>query len=138
LFSDIAVDPSTGQVSLRGEFANKDGLLLPGMYVRVTTGQGEDPAAIFVPQRAIKRSTDGKPQVLVVGNGDVVEARPVQTGAMSGSEWHIQQGLKAGERVIVGGPAVNPGDKVTVAAAGAAGNGKGADSQAAVPAKTGS
>ncbi|MCH3741731.1 efflux transporter periplasmic adaptor subunit, partial [Campylobacter coli] len=75
LFSDIAVDRGTGQVSLRGEFANPDVLLLPGMYVRVQTRQGVDPDAILVPQRAVVRSTDGKPQVLVAGPDDVVETR---------------------------------------------------------------
>jgi hypothetical protein len=43
LFSDVTVDRGTGQLALRGEFPNKDGLLLPGMYVRVTLGLGEDP-----------------------------------------------------------------------------------------------
>ena len=58
LFSDVTVDRGTGQLALRGEFPNKDGLLLPGMYVRVTLGLGEDPAAILVPQRAVQRGAD--------------------------------------------------------------------------------
>lgn len=119
-FSDISVDPTSGQILVRGEFANQDGLLLPGMYVRVTTRQGVNPQAVLVPQRAVKRSTDNKPQVFVVTEGDVADVRLVQTGAMYGSEWLITEGLKAGDRVIVGGPAVNPGDKVTVAAPPAA------------------
>ncbi len=114
LFSDITVDRGTGQVSLRGQFANPDGLLLPGMYARVHTSQGVDPQAILVPQRVVRQSTDGKPQVLVVGKDDVAQARPVRTGTMRGSDWHILEGLKPGERVIVGGTA-NPGDKVGIA-----------------------
>ncbi|MGX9936611.1 efflux RND transporter periplasmic adaptor subunit [Advenella kashmirensis] len=114
LFSDISVDSGTGQVSLRGQFANPDGLLLPGMYVRVHTGQGVDPHAILVPQRAVLRGTDGKAQVLVVGEDDVAQTRPVRTGTMRGSDWHILEGLKPGEQVIVGG-VVKPGDKVAVA-----------------------
>ena len=118
LFSDIAVDRTTGQVSVRGEFANPDVLLLPGMYVRVETQQGVDPNAILVPQRAVTRSTDGKPQVMLVGKDDVVESRPVQTGTMRGSDWHIVDGLAAGDRVIVGGAsAAVPGQKVSVAPA---------------------
>lgn len=118
LFSDIAVDRTTGQVSVRGEFANPDVLLLPGMYVRVETQQGVDPNAILVPQRAVTRSTDGKPQVMLVGKDDVVESRPVQTGTMRGSDWHIVDGLAAGDRVIVGGvSAAVPGQKVSVAPA---------------------
>ncbi|HAP25109.1 MAG TPA: efflux transporter periplasmic adaptor subunit [Achromobacter sp.] len=115
LFSDIAVDRSTGQVALRGEFANPGVLLLPGMYVRVRTHQGVDPQAILVPQRAVTRSTDGKPQVLVVGADDVVESRAVQTGTMRGGDWHITEGLAPGDRVIVGGvSAAVPGQKVSV------------------------
>ncbi|WP_246289071.1 efflux RND transporter periplasmic adaptor subunit [Achromobacter deleyi] len=115
LFSDIAVDRGTGQVSLRGEFANPDVLLLPGMYVRVQTRQGVDPQAILVPQRAVTRSTDGKPQVLLVGEGDVVQTRLVRTGTMRGADWHILEGLSAGDRVIVGGVnAAVPGQKVSV------------------------
>lgn len=116
LFSDIAVDRTTGQVSVRGEFANPDVLLLPGMYVRVETKQGVDPNAILVPQRAVTRSTDGKPQVMLVGKNDVVESRAVQTGTMRGSDWHIVDGLAVGDRVIVGGvSAAVPGQKVSVA-----------------------
>ena len=117
LFSDIAVDRGTGQVSLRGEFANPDVLLLPGMYVRVQTRRGcgdlgRHPGA---GSAAVVRSTDGKPQVLVAGPDDVVETRAVRTGTMRGADWHIVEGLAAGDRVIVGGvSAAVPGQKVSV------------------------
>jgi len=123
LFSDITVDRSTGQVSLRGEIPNHDGLLLPGMYVRVHVGQGIDPQAILVPrailvpQRAVRRGADGKAQVQVLDPDDVVQLRPVRTGAMHGSDWHIVEGLQSGERVVVAGTA-NPGDKVDLAPPG--------------------
>lgn len=119
LFSDITVDRGTGQVSLRGEIPNHDGLLLPGMYVRVHVGQGIDPQAILVPQRAVRRGADGKAQVQVLDPDDVVQLRPVRTGAMHGSDWHIVEGLQSGERVIVAGTA-NPGDKVDPAPPGRA------------------
>ena len=66
-FADVAVDRGTGQIALRGKFANPDGVLLPGMYVRVRTPQGIDNQAILVPQRAVRRSGDGSAQVMVVG-----------------------------------------------------------------------
>jgi multidrug efflux system membrane fusion protein len=113
LFSDIGVDQTSNQVSLRGRFPNSDKLLLPGMYVRIQMEQGEYPQAVLIPQRAISRSTDGKPQVLVVGQDNIVEARLVETGAMHGSEWHILKGLEAGEQIIVGGAStVMPADIV--------------------------
>ncbi|WP_152224247.1 MexC family multidrug efflux RND transporter periplasmic adaptor subunit [Pseudomonas sp. SCB32] len=113
LFTDVSVDRGTGQVSLRGSFANPDGVLLPGMYVRVTAPQGSDAKAILVPQRAVQRATDGSAHVLVIGADSRVEARQVQTGAMQGSRWQISQGLASGDRVIVGGlTGLQPGSKV--------------------------
>lgn len=117
LFSDVTVDRGTGQMSLRGRFDNRDGMLLPGMYVRVTVGQGVDPAAILVPQRAVQRSTDGQAHVLVVDGQDTLQMRPVQTAAMHGAQWQISAGLKAGERVAVGRMAgLQPGARVQVTA----------------------
>ena len=113
LFSDITVDRGTGEISLRGEFPNTDGVLLPGMYVRVQVNQGSVPDAILVPQRAVQRTPDGQAQVLLIGSDGAVAARPVKTGAMQGSKWHIREGLQPGDRVIVGGTAA-PGAKVAV------------------------
>ncbi|MFJ4142884.1 efflux RND transporter periplasmic adaptor subunit [Pseudomonas sp. NPDC089734] len=113
LFTDIAVDRTTGQVSLRARFANPEGVLLPGMYVRVRTPQSMSDNAILVPQRAIKRGNDGAAHVLVIGQDGTVENRPVKTGAMQDSRWQITEGLKAGEQIIVGNmTGINPGDKV--------------------------
>lgn len=113
LFTDVSVDRGTGQVSLRGTFANPDGVLLPGMYVRVTAPQGSDAKAILVPQRAVQRATDGSAHVLVIGADSRVETRQVQTGAMQGARWQISQGLASGDQVIVGGlTGLQPGSKV--------------------------
>ena len=118
MFTDVAVDRSTGQVTLRGRFDNADGILLPGMYVRVRTPQGTDPQAILVPQRAVQRGSDGEARVLVVGTGSLAEARSVRTGVMHGSRWQITEGLRAGDQVIVGSPAgLAPGMPVTPAQA---------------------
>ncbi|RMN63291.1 Membrane fusion protein of RND family multidrug efflux pump [Pseudomonas savastanoi pv. savastanoi] len=113
LFTDVAVDRTTGQVSLRARFANPKGVLLPGMYVRVRTPQRVDANAILVPQRAVQRSSDGAARVMVIAQGGTVEVRPVKTGAMQDSRWQITEGLKAGEQVVVGNmTGLNSGDKV--------------------------
>ena len=101
LFSDISVDRSTGQVTLRGEFANPDNLLLPGMYVRVVAPAGVDPQALFVPQQAVQRGADGQARLMLVDATGVVRERVVSTGTMLGSDWQITQGLSAGEQVVV-------------------------------------
>ncbi|MDH0301577.1 MULTISPECIES: MexC family multidrug efflux RND transporter periplasmic adaptor subunit [unclassified Pseudomonas] len=105
MFTDVTVDRGTGQVILRGRFDNADGILLPGMYVRVRTPQGTDQQAILVPQRAVQRGSDGEARVMVVGTGNLAESRSVRTGAMHGARWQIVEGLRAGDQVIVGSPA---------------------------------
>lgn len=105
LFSDISVDRSTGQVTLRAELPNSDNVLLPGMYVRVKTELGVEPMAIFIPQRAIQRGTDSIPKVLIVNADGQVEERSVELGIMRGSEWQVVSGLQKGDQVIVDGVA---------------------------------
>lgn len=116
LFSDVSVDPGTGQVTLRGEFSNPDGVLLPGMYVRVSTEIGTDQHAIFVPQRAVLRGTDGVAKLMIISAKGTAEERPVKTGVMQGDQWQITDGLKGGERVIVkNADKVPPGSPVAIA-----------------------
>lgn len=112
-FADVAVDPGTGQVTMRGRFANEDRLLLPGMYVRVSAPQGTDHQAVLLPQRAIQRDRQGQAQVWVVNSENQLELRPVQTGDMYTSRWHIVDGLKTGEQVVVSNlEGLRAGDRV--------------------------
>lgn len=113
LFSEAAVDATTGQITLRGEFPNPEGELLPGLYVRVEIVQGEQPNALAVPERAIQRDPGGKAQLYVVGDGDKAELRTVRTGRLVAGRWVIEQGLKPGDRVVVEGfQALAPGAAV--------------------------
>lgn len=124
LFSGITVDRSTGQVALRGEIDNTDGLLLPGMFVRVNTEFGNAPGSVFIPQRAVNRGTDGKVTVMVVNDKNVVEAREVVTGAMNGADYQILSGIKAGERLVASGvEKVQPGMEIAPTAPAAAQDG---------------
>jgi membrane fusion protein (multidrug efflux system) len=113
LFSEAAVDETTGQVTLRGEFPNPDGDLLPGMYVRVLVQQGVEKNAIAVPTQAVQRDTSGNAQVYVVKDDKTAELRTVSAGHVLGDQWIIRNGLKAGEKVIVEGfQKVRPGAPV--------------------------
>lgn len=113
LFSDVAVDESTGSVSLRAEFPNPKRTLLPGMYVRARLEQGVNEAAITVPQQAIVRGAEGS-SVMVVGADNKVVAQPVQAEASQGNNWIVSSGLKGGERIIVEGfQKAKPGTPVT-------------------------
>ncbi|MDB5907081.1 MAG: efflux transporter periplasmic adaptor subunit [Massilia sp.] len=102
LFSDVTVDPTSGQVALRAEVPNPDGMLLPGQYVRVRLSQAELPAAIVVPQQAVTRGTQGD-TVIVVGAGGKPMPRPIKIGSQQGANWIVLDGLKAGEQVVVDG-----------------------------------
>ncbi|MDD0976380.1 MexC family multidrug efflux RND transporter periplasmic adaptor subunit [Pseudomonas fontis] len=118
MFTDVAVDRGTGQVSMRGKFSNADGTLLPGLYVRVRTPQGTDNQAILVPQRAIQRGADGNASVLLVNDQGLAEVRSVRTGAMQGARWQVSEGLNNGDQVIVGGiSGLQPGTKVAAQSA---------------------
>ncbi|MCE1117963.1 MULTISPECIES: efflux RND transporter periplasmic adaptor subunit [Pseudomonas] len=115
LFSDLSVDPSTNQITLRSEFPNPDLDLLPGSYVRVRLEQAVQPQGISVPQRAILRDSAGVPKVLVVDHQDRISERQVQLGSAQGDRWIVNDGLKPGERVVVEGlQHVKAGDQVQV------------------------
>jgi membrane fusion protein (multidrug efflux system) len=102
LFSDMTVDPTTGQVTLRAQVDNPDGLLLPGQYVRVRLSQAELPAGILVPQQAVTRSNQGDTLNVVTADGKITP-RPVTIGSQKGSNWVVLTGLKEGENVMVDG-----------------------------------
>ncbi|MCO7634909.1 efflux RND transporter periplasmic adaptor subunit [Pseudomonas guariconensis] len=119
LFSDISVDPSTHQITLRSEFPNPDLDLLPGSYVRVRLEQAVQPKGISVPQRAILRDSAGVPKVLVVDRQARIGERQVLLGSAQGDRWIVSEGLAPGERVVIEGlQHVKVGDQVQVDATG--------------------
>ncbi len=102
LFSDLSVDATSGQVTLRAEVPNADGLLLPGQYVRVRLAQAELPSGFLVPQQAVTRTQQGD-TLLVVGEGNKPAPRPVTIRSGQDGQWVVTGGLQAGDRVIVDG-----------------------------------
>ncbi len=109
-FADVTVDPTTGSQVIRALFPNPNGLLLPGMFVRASLVEGTQSKAMLVPQRAVSRDEKGQATVLVVGAGDKVEPRTLQTNRAIGDNWLVTGGLKPGDKVIVeGGMMLRPG-----------------------------
>ncbi|MFZ2388120.1 MAG: efflux RND transporter periplasmic adaptor subunit [Polaromonas sp.] len=102
LFSDLTVDSTTGQVTLRAEVPNPEGRLLPGLYVRVRLEQAQATNAITLPQQAVTRTAQGD-TVMVVGSDGKVAPRPVKIGSSKGTQWVVLDGLKSGEQVMVDG-----------------------------------
>lgn len=102
LFSDLSVDASTGQITLRAEVPNPGGVLLPGLYVRVRLAQAEAGNAITLPQQAVTRAPTGDTVMVVAADGKVAQ-RVVQVGNAQNGRWVILGGLQAGEQVMVDG-----------------------------------
>ncbi|MFQ3218355.1 MAG: membrane fusion protein (multidrug efflux system) [Paraglaciecola sp.] len=120
-FSEVTVDPSTGSVTLRAQFANPEKLLLPGMYVRAVIIEGIKSHAILAPQRGISRNNKGEATAMVINEDGKVENRVLQAGRTIGSNWLIEKGLSAGDQLIVEGlQKIRPGAAVQAVSAGSA------------------
>jgi membrane fusion protein, multidrug efflux system len=103
LFSDVTVDPTSGQVTLRAQVANPDNALLPGQYVRVRLAQAELPSGILVPQQAVTRGGQTGDTLMVIGPDNKPTPRTVKIASQEGANWVVTDGLKEGEKVMVDG-----------------------------------
>jgi RND family efflux transporter MFP subunit len=112
-FVDRAVDPRTGTLALRAAFPNPARLLRPGQYTRLRILLEERPDALVVPQAAVQES-QGSASVFVVGPDQTVQARTVRMGPRLGTLWVVEEGVRAGEQVVVRGlQQVRAGMRVT-------------------------
>lgn len=112
-FAEAMVDPGTGAVALRVVVPNPDQLLLPGMFVRATVANGERSNGILAPQQGISRNPRGQATALVVGADGKAEQREVKVSRAIGDTWLVEDGLKAGDKLIVEGlQKVKPGAPV--------------------------
>ncbi len=117
-FSEVSVDQTTGSVTLRAVFQNPDHTLLPGMFVHARLQSGVAENAILVPQQGVTRDLKGTPTALVVNADNKVESRTLVANRTIGSDWLVEKGLNAGDRVITEGlQYVKPGAEVKVAEA---------------------
>ncbi len=103
--TEIAVDESTGSVTMRAIFANPQHVLLPGMYVRASVTNGVKTDAILAPQQGITRNAKGDATALIVDAENKVESRSVVADRVIGNKWLINSGLKDGDQLIVQGTA---------------------------------
>jgi membrane fusion protein (multidrug efflux system) len=101
-FSDTTVNPATGSVNLRAKVPNPKHGLLPGMYVTLKANLGQQHKVFLVPQQAVQRDTVGAYVMTVGADGNVVR-KDVATADMVGGNWVINDGLAAGDQVVVSG-----------------------------------
>ncbi len=102
-FSDVSVDQSTGSVTVRAIFKNKDRVLLPGMFVRARIQEGTNDRALVVPQIGVTHDQKGQPTALVVDKDNKVQLRQLVTSGTYGQNWVVDTGTNPGDRVIVNG-----------------------------------
>ncbi|WP_000873798.1 efflux RND transporter periplasmic adaptor subunit [Escherichia coli] len=103
--TEVAVDESTGSVTLRAIFPNPQQQLLPGMFVRARVDEGVMEDAILAPQQGVTRDAKGNATALVVNKDNKVEQRALETGETYGDKWLVLNGLHNGDRLIVEGSA---------------------------------
>ncbi|MDR2076034.1 MAG: efflux RND transporter periplasmic adaptor subunit [Desulfovibrio sp.] len=113
LFSEVSVEQSTGSVTLRAEFPNAEGLLLPGMFVRAIVEEGAREGAILIPQKTVSRDNRGRPVVnKLVKNATIRDQEGVFNLAatvltistdVDNDKWLVLDGLREGDRILVEG-----------------------------------
>ncbi len=108
------VDETTGVITLRMEFANPDGFLLPGMFVLADIPQAQLKDAVLAPQEGVSRDRRGRPVAMVVNDQNIVEERALEIAQNQGNQWVVTSGLAAGDRIVVAGmQRIAPGAQVT-------------------------
>lgn len=113
VFIDRSVDPQTGTILLEASFPNPGGIVRPGQYARVRAAIDLKRDAILVPQRAVLEM-QGTYRVAVVKDDSTVELRMVELGERVGALWLVEEGLAAGERIVVEGlQKLRPGAQVS-------------------------
>lgn len=112
-FAEVNVDAQTGSVTLRAQFPNPEGLLLPGMYVRAEVAHSQPSAALLVPQQAVSYDAQGHASALIVDAQQRVEQRQLNILGRVGQQWWVSEGLQPGEPLIIQGKhMISPGQTV--------------------------
>ena len=115
---DNRLDSASGTIRLRAIFDNADGMLVPGLYARIRLSSGTERNAVLVKETAIGTDQD-KRFVLVVDQNERTAYREVKLGALREGMRVVEEGLQAGERVVVNGMQhVRPGDPVVARSVG--------------------
>jgi multidrug efflux system membrane fusion protein len=99
---DNVVDPATGTVKLRAQFANEDNALFPNQFVNVRMKLDTLREAIVIPSAAVQRGAQGF-FVYVVTSDQTASVRAVKPGTVDGQRTAITEGLAPGEVVVIDG-----------------------------------
>ena len=113
-FADPSYNPQTGTFLIRATVDNPKGVLRPNQYVRARLKGALRPNAILVPQRAVQQGSKGHFAWVLNSQGQA-EMRPLALGDWHGDSWFVNEGLQAGDRLVVdGGQRLTPGAAVVI------------------------
>ena len=100
---EIAVDESTGSVTLRAQFSNTEGILLPGMFVRATIQGAIDTKAFLLPQQAVSRDSKANPIITIVKDDNTTIKQMITTQRAIGNKWLVTSGINNNDKIIIEG-----------------------------------
>ena len=100
---EIAVDESTGSVTLRAQFPNAEGILLPGMFVRATIQGAIDTKAFLLPQQAVSRDSKANPIITLVKDDSTTIKQMITTQRAIGNKWLVTSGINNNDKIIIEG-----------------------------------
>lgn len=113
-FHDNKIDQATGTVTMRATFQNPNNQLLHGEFVTVKLYSNNPVKTPVVPQTAVQENQAGK-YVYKIDDKGLPQLTYIKIGAQNGTSWIVNEGLKAGERVVIDGiQKVVPGQPVTI------------------------
>jgi len=104
VFVDNQIDQTTGSALVRARFPNPERLLVQGQFARVSIQvfSGKDAEKPLVPQSAVLEDMQGR-FVYVVNDKNIADKRYLKLGQREGELWAVNEGIKAGERIVVNG-----------------------------------
>ncbi|MBP9721985.1 MAG: efflux RND transporter periplasmic adaptor subunit [Gammaproteobacteria bacterium] len=112
-FSDITVEQTTGNISVRAVIPNPEQKLLPGLFVRAILNEGQLKDALLVPQQSVVRNREGGAMAWIVDNQNTAQQVPIEISEAIGDKWLVNKGLVSGQKVIIEGTIkAKPGTKV--------------------------
>ena len=100
---EIAVDESTGSVTLRAQFSNTEGILLPGMFVRATIQGAIDTKAFLLPQQAVSRDSKANPIITLVKDDSTTIKQMITTQRAIENKWLVTSGINNNDKIIIEG-----------------------------------
>lgn len=113
-FHDNKIDQATGTVTMRATFQNPNNQLLHGEFVTVKLYSNNPVKTPVVPQTAVQENQAGK-YVYKIDDKGLPQLTYIKIGTQNGTSWIVNEGLKAGDRVVIDGiQKVVPGQPVTI------------------------